>query len=44
MPDEPELPAFSVDELKAIVLTLLRIEAKPDELLGEDDAEEEDRS
>jgi hypothetical protein len=39
-----ELPEFEADDLTRILLILMRIEAKLDALLEEDDGEEEDRS
>jgi hypothetical protein len=39
-----KLPDFETDDLTRILIVLMRIEAKLDLLLGEDDGEEEDRS
>jgi hypothetical protein len=39
-----ELPPFEPDDLTRIMLILMRIEAKLDLLIEEDDGEEEDRS
>jgi hypothetical protein len=43
MADE-RLPPFEPNDLTQILLILLRIEAKLDELIEEDDGEEEDES
>jgi hypothetical protein len=39
-----DLPEFETDDLTRILMILMRIEAKLDLLLEEDDGEEEDRS
>ena len=41
---EPDEPPWSLEDITAIMLALMRIEAKLNELLEEDDGEEEEDS